>query len=552
LVAGGAAMLFMVVFSNLDGGVQVLQGHIGDFDFWSPTRMLAPDPPGFEITEFPFFTFLFADLHAHMLAMPLGLLAIGLSLNTVLLSRSGERPEWFFASLSLLALTVGGLWATNAWDFPTYLGIGIVSLLLGQYLKEHCIKLSTLYWAAGVVSLFIVLAVLFWLPYHLRLENGFEGIGLTPVRTNLWQYLAIHGLFVFLVLTLLITEFPRAPWVWFRDATESRRWQVVAVGGAALTLALAAALLGYSTIVPLGGMLIVALVLFVRRAVPWPWAGESHGNQPTSESDGAPFHLMPLGLLATALAIGIAVDSVVVKGDIERMNTVFKSYLQAWVFLSIAGAYALWYLGFVKGFLLRIRVAKGAWLTGLALLVASSAVYPVLGTRVRLADRFDTSTFTLDGTAFMETASYTDDKGAVTFKWDLDAIEWMQENVQGSPVIVEGRTPLYRWGSRVSIYTGLPTVLGWDWHQRQQRCGLGQCDALTVRIVDVNTIFTSSDVSKVMQLLDDYDVKYVYVGELEHNYYPLKGLTKFQDMAEQGQLEVAYQNQEVTVYQVMG
>jgi len=183
--------------------------------------------------------------------------------------------------------------------------------------------------------------------------------------------------------------------------------------------------------------------------------------------------------------------------------------------------------------------------------VASSAVYPVLGTRVRLADRFDTSTFTLDGTAFMETALYTDDKGTVTFKWDLEAIEWMQENVQGSPVIVEGRTPLYRWGGRVSIYTGLPTILGWDWHQRQQRCGLGPCDALVARIVDVNTIFASSNATEVLQLLNDYDVKYVYVGELEHNYYLLEGLTKFQDMAEQGQLEVVYQNQEVTVYEVM-
>ena len=548
LVAGGAALLFMVVFSNLDGGVQVFQGQIGNFDFWGPTRMLAPDPPGFEITEFPFFTFLFADLHAHMLAMPLGLLAIGLSLNTLLLSRRGAGGAAFFASLGLLSLTVGALWATNAWDFPTYLGIGAVSLALGQYLRERRVDLKTFYRATGFVALFGMLAVLFWLPYHLRLENGFEGIGLTPVRTNLWQYLVIHGLFVFLVLTLLITELPRTPWNWFRNASESQRWQVAAMGGGALTLALALALLGYSTIVGLGGMLIIALVLFARRTTPWPW---SQRGQSTPESDGAPFHLLPLGLLATALALGIAVDIVVVKGDIERMNTVFKSYLQAWIFLSLAGAYALWYLGFVKGFFLRIRIAKGVWLTGLALLVASSAVYPVLGTRVRLADRFDTSTFTLDGTAFMETALYTDDKGTVTFKWDLEAIEWMQENVQGSPVIVEGRTPLYRWGGRVSIYTGLPTILGWDWHQRQQRCGLGPCDALVARIVDVNTIFASSNATEVLQLLNDYDVKYVYVGELEHNYYLLEGLTKFQDMAEQGQLEVVYQNQEVTVYEVM-
>jgi uncharacterized membrane protein len=246
------------------------------------------------------------------------------------------------------------------------------------------------------------------------------------------------------------------------------------------------------------------------------------------------------------------VDIVVAKGDIERMNTVFKSYFQAWIFLSIAGAYALWYLGFVKGFFLRIRVAKGVWLTGLALLVAGSAVYPILGTRERLADRFDTSTFTLDGTGFMQTESYTDDRGTVTFKWDLEAIEWMQENLQGSPVIVEGRTPLYRWGGRISIYTGLPTVLGWDWHQRQQRCGLNPCDIVSARIVDVNRIYTSTDATETLQLLNDYDVKYVYVGELEHNYYPDSGLRKFQGLAAVGKLTVVYENQEVTVYEVQG
>ena len=144
--------------------------------------------------------------------------------------------------------------------------------------------------------------------------------------------------------------------------------------GAILALAVAAAALGYSTIVALGIMLIAAGTLFIRRAALWPWSRREQLR--TTRPAEAPFHLLPLGILGTALAIGIAVDVVVVKGDIERMNTVFKLYLQAWVFLSLAGAYAVWYLGFVKGFFTRIRLAKGVWLTGLALLLASSAVYP--------------------------------------------------------------------------------------------------------------------------------------------------------------------------------
>jgi uncharacterized membrane protein len=75
---------------------------------------------------------------------------------------------------------------------------------------------------------------------------------------------------------------------------------------------------------------------------------------------------------------------------------------------------------------------------------------------------------------------------------------------------------------------------------------------VTARIVDVNRIYTSTDATETLQLLNDYDVKYVYVGELEHNYYPDSGLRKFQGLAAVGKLTVVYENQEVTVYEVQG
>ena len=44
-------------------------------------------------------------------------------------------------------------------------------------------------------------------------------------------------------------------------------------------------------------------------------------------------------------------------------------------------------------------------------------------------------------------------------------------HVAGAPVIVEASNGPYAWYSRVSIYTGLPDVLGWGSHESQQRYG---------------------------------------------------------------------------------
>ncbi|MEO7841540.1 MAG: hypothetical protein ABIU06_19540 [Anaerolineales bacterium] len=120
--------------------------------------------------------------------------------------------------------------------------------------------------------------------------------------------------------------------------------------------------------------------------------------------------------------------------------------------------------------------------------------------------------------------------------------------VHGIPTIVEANTPLYRWGARVSIYSGLPTVIGWDWHQKQQRSVLPG-PMIDERIQDVRNIYTDNDLKETMRLLDQYDVQYVYVGALERIYYGGSGLTKFDQATELWDL--VYQNEQVKIYQVL-
>jgi uncharacterized membrane protein len=165
-----------------------------------------------------------------------------------------------------------------------------------------------------------------------------------------------------------------------------------------------------------------------------------------------------------------------------------------------------------------------------------------------MRDRFpDSTSNTLDGTAYMQTSTYVDDGRPVELKWDRQAMEWLRENVHGIPTIVEASTPLYRWGSRVSIYTGLPSIIGWDWHQKQQRSILpGQ--VVDKRIQDVNTIFTTTDQGQLKQLLAKYNVGYIYVGPLEQLYYAGDGINKFNQPSDLWKL--VYENEKVKIFQV--
>src|SRR5262249_33812221 len=152
-------------------------------------------------------------------------------------------------------------------------------------------------------------------------------------------------------------------------------------------------------------------------------------------------------------------------------------YEQIWVLYGLAGAVAVFR---IRDRLSSLRIAwpGRAWTVVLVAFLVMSAVYPVLGTKSRVSQRVDpTIPPTLDGTAHIESAVYTDadESSPITaqlhFASDKSAIQWLQDHIDGTPTIVEGTRPLYRWGSRIAIYTGLPTVIGWDWHQKQQRWG---------------------------------------------------------------------------------
>ncbi len=179
-------------------------------------------------------------------------------------------------------------------------------------------------------------------------------------------------------------------------------------------------------------------------------------------------------------------------------------------------------------------------------------MYPIFASRAKVNDRFVAdSPPGLNGMDYMQNAVYQDKDRDMPLEYDREAINWMRQNVPGSPVILEANGPLYHWTSRVSIYTGDPTVIGWDWHQTQQR-SLIDGAIIDNRIAQVATMYNSTNIPDTLALLKRYQVSYIYVGDMEKAFYEAAGLAKFDTMVANGTLQVVYQNDHVKIYEVMG
>jgi uncharacterized membrane protein len=267
-----------------------------------------------------------------------------------------------------------------------------------------------------------------------------------------------------------------------------------------------------------------------------------------------------LALAGLAIALTLGVEYVVLDGDIGRQNTVFKFYVQAWILFSVVGGAAVAWM--VQSSARWSGFLRGIWYGLAGILFIAAGLYPIMASRAKAVDRMSADTpFTLDGMTYMQYSMLYEgdpgilnsnpDLGYYSLKDDYDMIRWLQENIKSTPTIIEGQSDReYRWEDRVSIYTGLPSVIGWNFHQRQQRTFDPLPRLVFQRVANVNAFYSTSDIPTAWGILQRYNVSYVIVSNLEKAYYPDSGLKKFDQMVAQGKLAVVYKGGAATVYQV--
>ncbi|HDN79857.1 MAG TPA: hypothetical protein ENG33_05270, partial [Chloroflexi bacterium] len=445
------------------------------------------------IDEFPFFSFLLGDMHPHVLALPFVLVAIGLALN-VLFSATGSGDSVFpmgdKLGLVFYALILGGLSFLNTWDFPIYLALLVAAYGLALYRHKGYALSRAIEEGIRIGLLLGVGGVLLYLPFYIGFRS--QASGILPVlfnTTKVHQYLIMFGLFLFVGIAFLIREVlsPSA-------CTPGGKFWFITTG--ALFFALVCVLLRRllpALLIPV--MLACAFKLLSREE-------EAEGQAPSS------FALL---LLLSGLLLTFVVEFIYIKDAFGiRMNTVFKFYYQAWVQMALAAAFGTYAL--LEGRRKLSPLPRMAFTVALGLLMAVGIYYPLAASATRIFVEAPMPHPTLDGIAYFKEAR----------PGDYEAIRWLNENVRGAPVILEATGGSYSEYAHISACTGLPTVLGWDFHELQWR---GSYDEPAKRRPDIEKIYTTPDAEEAARLLDKYGVEYVYIGPLEKRTYHLSTAT---------------------------
>ena len=458
-----AGNMHYVVYGQIIPFIQKLKGEeVSSYWFPDATRYIGfnPDVEDKTIHEFPCYSFVLGDLHAHVVDIMFVLLLLGLLYawmkkvrTTELSGESMSRREFWKKQLLMPQLLATGAllgmfhW-TNYWDFVIYFvvtcGAALFMNIIGQKGKIR--------WALGVTAAqaaeILILATVIILPFTLQFDtsNMVQGIALAQHHSLPHQLLVLWGLpgilTILFVVSLLVEK--------LRGAEQKSLYHLLT----SIRLPdLFAVLLGLCAI----GLVLIPELVYVRDIY-------ENGN--------------------------------------ARANTMFKLTYQAYIMFGMTMIYAIFRLLIIgKNKILKVLAFIGlfffVWTCG----YFGNSVHSWFG-EVWKPSQYKG----LNATAFLET----------DFPEDVNGIRWLKENISDAPVVLEANGDSYSEYERVSAMTGLPTIMGWYVHEWLWR---GNLSDLNAKIEEIQEIYTSTDETRVKELLEEYNVSYIFVGSCERNKY---------------------------------
>ena len=467
---------YFIVYRCLLPLINKLRGITTEVSYWFPnaTRYIGYRPVNENdktISEFPSYSFILGDLHAHVVNVMFVLLVIGLlyawmketlrkdrrELTERMKAEQGDTSEQLRSDVSwkkhllsphliLVSILLGMFQWSNYWDFVIYFVVTGAVVLFANIiqLKGKAVKVIKITFLQAVEV--IVISYLVVLPFTIKFETMVQGVALAQYHSMLYQLAVIWGLPVMITLLLIITVLTEV--LKKKEKTSFHRF----LAGIAIP-DLFAVLAGLCAI----GLVFLPEVVYVRDIYEQGYA---------------------------------------------RANTMFKLTYQAYILFGLVMGYAIYRLLLIS----RQKVLQILAGLGLLLLIWTvgyfgDAVYSWFG------EVWNPSEYQgLDAEGYLET----------DFSEDAQAIYWLKDNVEGSPVVLEANGDSYTGYERVSASTGLPTVLGWYVHEQLWR---NDVEDLNQKSADIQNIYTWNSEELVRNLLEHYDVSYIFVGSKEREKY---------------------------------
>lgn len=469
---------------------------------WSTTRVIHDQSlQGLDveaISEYPLFSLILGDMHPHLIALPLNIALIGLASSLVLTFSDAKQLSSMslISQGALLGLPLGFLLVANPWDAP----IQILFAASCLYLMSRGSFYSFVIRGGGLLFA-LSLPLLRWITNYRfpSVQGGPSVIGVdlpvgstlavTSTLTSYSEFFSIWGVH-YVVTTLVVIMGIAAKvhsrsqyWRWLKHFTI-----------AAAVLALFGLLVGSAAVV------MVSLLLM---PIAFLLSSPITENQSRSSIDATLPAILAFGTLFIGWAT-LLIPELFYIPDLfhSRMNTIFKFYYQSWILLGIGCCTSL----FISITSYNSSHGKAQAITSLFPILISLVlciVAPFSYTQFLATDRVSDPTFRAD-TALEQN--------------ERDGLAWILSNTQEDQVVLEAAGCSYRGvpgasSSRVSTFTGRPTVVGWVGHEQQWRVGIpGAVDEINRRVADVNDMYSDPD---NMIPFDKYSVDYVYIGLVE-------------------------------------
>ena len=458
-----------------------------DFDYWHASRVIAA---GNTINEFPFFTFFHADLHPHLLAFPFFVAAFAVAHRFVERGTGFGEPSrgWVttaarFGRPLLLALVAGTAWAASLWNAPAMVILLVVSGVLLFMPRGRRPSLREIVQGAAYGGVIALGAYALFRAYFVSFHLVDQGVARADLHSGWIELLGVWGTW-FVVLALAL--WPAA----LADTEPDRRRRdfflsVTAAGAMLVAFALGATALA----------IILFLGALAARAA-WRSLPSSSAGGDLSGLFAAFLVLLGLGMIAGCELVYFRDDY---GHDLERMNTVFKFYHQAWPLLAIGAAVfagRAWDAGGRRRTAFRAVVAAA---------VLVSVMYPLNAAISRARQKEGPLSFDAFGPFAKRSPG------------DAETAQWMLRAVPLGAVVMEASGDPYSDFARIATHTGIPNVLGWANHEGLWRRGDRE---VAERLARVRNFYTSGDPRGAWDTIQKLGVTHVVVGDLERRTYP--------------------------------